>query len=92
MFDEKCISEHALIYRIFREMHFMSNNNLKGNITHLSLIVPPKQKFCLENLHLPYKGCEIKNQLFQKLKLAFEWEPFVLEGCPSQGLKSSWGL
>ena len=29
-----------------------------------------------------YKGCEIKNQSFQKLKLAFEWEQFVLGGCP----------
>ena len=34
MFDEKCTSEHALIYRNFREMHFMPNNNLKGNISH----------------------------------------------------------
>ena len=31
---KKCTSEHALIYRNFREMHFMPNNNLKGNISH----------------------------------------------------------
>ena len=37
------------------------------------------------------KGCEIKNQSFQKFKLAFEWERLVLEGCPSQGLVSPWG-
>ena len=26
--------KNALIYRNFREMHFMPNNNLKGNISH----------------------------------------------------------
>ena len=28
--EEKCISDHALIYRILRQMHFMPNNDFEG--------------------------------------------------------------
>ena len=37
------------------------------------------------------KGKRNKTQSFQKLKEAFEWEWFVLGGCPSQHLVYSWG-
>ena len=37
------------------------------------------------------KGLEKQKKSFQKLKVAFEWERYVLESCPSQGLISSWG-
>ena len=51
MFDEKCISEHALIYRNFREIHFMPNNNLKGIISHF--ICPHKIKIMSQKLAFP---------------------------------------
>ena len=28
--EEKCISDHTLIYRILRQMHFMPNNDFEG--------------------------------------------------------------
>ena len=36
--------------------------------------------------YMTHKGWEKKKQSYQKLKVAFDWERFVLGGCPSQGL------
>ena len=46
--EEKCISDHALIYKILRQMHFMPNNDFEGNMSHLILIAPTKK-----NIKLP---------------------------------------
>ena len=67
--EEKCISDHALIYRILRQMHFMPNNDFEGkNILlpkiafqnlgttklHLGSQDPGSRKFSCPGLHNVY--------------------------------------
>ena len=57
--EEKCISDHALIYRILRQMHFMPNNDFEGNMSHFILIAPTKKILCFQKLH--FKFLELQN-------------------------------
>ena len=57
--EEKCISDHALIYRILRQMHFMPNNDFEGNMSHFILIAPTRKILCFKKLH--FKFLELQN-------------------------------
>ena len=52
MLDEKCTSDHVLIYRILREMHFMP----EGNISHFILIAPTKKNIMPQKIAFQILG------------------------------------
>ena len=54
--EEKCISVHALIYRILRQMHFMPNNDFEGNMSHFILIAPTKKNIMLPKIAFQILG------------------------------------
>ena len=51
MFDDQSISDHALIYRILREMHFMPYILIVPKPAKKKIIMPPKIEFLTKYIY-----------------------------------------